>query len=118
MPVVGMWKHNVTDAIKDELDREGRYDRDIIVEEDVWIGINVTLLNGAHIGRGCIVGAGCVISGEWPPYAVIAGNPARIIRPLFSLEEILLHEEKLYAVNERHTIVQLTELFDKFYSTK
>lgn len=71
MPVKGMWKHDVTDGMKDELDKEGRYDRDIVVEEDVWLGINVTLLNGARIGRGCIVGAGCVVSGITPP---IFGN--------------------------------------------
>lgn len=65
--VKGVWKHDVTDAMKDELYPDHRYDKDIIVEEDVWMGINVTLLNGAHIGRGCIVGAGCVVSGNTPP---------------------------------------------------
>ena len=118
MPLVGMWKHDVTDAIKDELDMEHRFDRDIIVEEDVWLGINVTLLNGTHIGRGCIVGAGCVISGEWPPYAVIAGNPARIVRPLFSMDEILQHEEKLYAPEDRISKEKLNTIFMKYYSNK
>lgn len=111
MPVVGLWKHDVTDDIKDELDQDGKYDRDIIVEEDVWLGINVTLLNGAHIGRGCIVGAGCVISGEWPPYMVIGGNPARIIKPVFSLEDIIKHEEKLYALEDRIPKEELCRIF-------
>lgn len=111
MPVVGRWKHEVTDDIKDKLDKEGKYDRDIIVDEDVWLGINVTLLNGAHIGRGCIVGAGCVISGEWPPYMVIAGNPARIIRPVFSLEDIIQHEETLYAPEDRIPKDELYRIF-------
>ena len=111
MPVVGMWKHEVTDEIKDKIDKEGKFDRDIIVEEDVWIGINVTLLNGAHIGRGCIVGAGCVISGKWPPYMVIAGNPARIIKPVFSLDDIIRHEEKLYAPENRISIETLKKIF-------
>ena len=115
MPLVGMWKHDVTDAMKDELDKEHKYDRDIIVEEDVWMGINVTLLNGAHIGRGCIVGAGCVISGEWPPYAIIVGNPASIKRPLFSIDEILEHESKLYAPQDRFSREQLEEIFNRFY---
>ena len=111
MPVVGMWKHDVTDEMKDKLDKKGRFDRDIIVEEDVWIGINVTLLNGAHIGRGCIVGAGCVISGEWPPYMVIAGNPARIIKPVFSFDDIIRHEEKLYPPEARISIETLKKIF-------
>ena len=111
MPVVGMWKHDVTDAIKDQLDKDGKFDKDIIVEEDVWLGINVTLLNGAHIGRGCIVGAGCVISGEWPPYMVIAGNPARIIKPVFSFDDIIRHEEKLYPPEARISIETLKKIF-------
>lgn len=115
MPVVGLWKHNVTDAMKDEMDKDHKLDRDIIVEEDVWLGINVTLLNGAHIGRGCIIGAGCVVSGEWPPYAIIVGNPAKIKRPLFSIDEILRHEEKLYPVEERYTREQLTHIFQRYF---
>lgn len=113
MPVVGMWKHDVTDAIKDQLDKDGKFDKDIIVEEDVWLGINVTLLNGAHIGRGCIVGAGCVISGEWPPYMVIAGNPARIIKPVFPLDDIIHHEEKLYTQEDRISINTLKNIFEE-----
>ena len=111
MPIVGMLKHDVTNEIKDKLDKEGKYDKDIIVEEDVWLGINVTLLNGAHIGRGCIVGAGCVISGEWPPYMVIAGNPARIIKPVFSFEDIIRHEEKLYTPENRISVDNLKKVF-------
>lgn len=75
--------------------------RDIIVEEDVWIGINVTLLAGAHIGRGAIIGAGAVVRGEVPPYAVVIGNPARIIKFKWSVEDIMEHEKKLYPENER-----------------
>ena len=101
MPVKGMWKHDVTDSMKDEIDKDGKYDRDIIVEEDVWMGINVTLLNGAHIGRGCIVGAGCVVSGNTPPYSVIAGNPWKIVKFVFSPEEIIEHEMALYPEDER-----------------
>ena len=115
MSVVGMWKHNITDAMKDILDKDHKFDCDIIVEEDVWMGINVTLLNGAHIGRGSIVGAGCVVSGEWPPYAVIVGNPARIKRAVFSIEDILTHEEKLYCPEERYTQQQLMDIFQRYY---
>lgn len=116
MSIVGMWKHDVTDAMKDELDKDGKYDRDIIVEEDVWMGINVTLLNGAHIGRGCIVGAGCVISGDWPPYSVIVGNPARVIKPVFALDDIIRHEEKLYAPEDRIPKEVLVEIFRKYHA--
>lgn len=75
--------------------------RDIIVEEDVWIGINVTLLAGAHIGRGAIIGASSVVTKEIPPYAVAVGNPAKVIKFKWSIDEIIEHERRLYEESER-----------------
>ena len=77
--------------------------KDIIVEEDVWIGINVTLLAGAHIGRGAIIGACSVVTKEIPPYAVAVGNPAKVIKFKWSIDDILKHESMLYPENERFT---------------
>lgn len=88
--------------------------RDIIVEEDVWIGIHVTLLSGAHIGRGAIIGAGAVIRKSIPPYAVVIGNPARIVKFKWSIEEILEHEKKLYNESERLSIEQLEQDRENF----
>ena len=114
MPVKGMWKHDVTDGMKDELDKEGRYDRDIVVEEDVWMGINVTLLNGAHIGRGAIIGAGCVVTGEIPPYAIAVGNPCQVKRFLFTPEEIIKHENELYPKDERYSLEEMIAIQQKY----
>ena len=75
--------------------------RDIIVEEDVWIGANVTLLPGAHIGRGAIIGAGSIIRTEVPPYAIMIGNPAYITGFKYSVAGILKHEQMLYEEKER-----------------
>ncbi|NET01106.1 MAG: CatB-related O-acetyltransferase [Sphaerospermopsis sp. SIO1G1] len=49
-----------------------------------WIGDRVTFLPGSSIGDGCIVGAGSIVTKQFPAFQVIAGNPARIIRPRFS----------------------------------
>ena len=49
------------------------------VGENVWIGAGVVLLPGARIGEGAIVGAATVVDCEVPPYAVVAGNPLRVI---------------------------------------
>lgn len=49
----------------------------IVVEDDVWIGANAVLLDGAVLGRGCVVGAGSVVRGRLRPYSVNVGNPAR-----------------------------------------
>lgn len=57
--------------------------KDTEVGHDVWIGAGATVLPGARIGSGAIVGAGAVVGGEVPDYAVVAGNPARIVRRRF-----------------------------------
>lgn len=51
----------------------------IIVEDDVWIGANCVLLDGAVLRHGCVVGAGSVVRGELPAYSINAGTPAHII---------------------------------------
>lgn len=112
---IGKWKWDVSEELTYEIDKEGNYNKDIVVDEDVWMGINVTLLNGAHIGRGSIVGAGCVVNKDIPPYAVVGGVPARIIKPLFTIDEILRHEEQLYPSQERISKESLKEVFDKYY---
>lgn len=52
----------------------------IIIENDCWLGANVIVLSGVHLGRGVIVGAGAVVTRDLPEYAVAAGVPARLIR--------------------------------------
>jgi acetyltransferase-like isoleucine patch superfamily enzyme len=53
---------------------------DIILEDDVWLGINVSVMDGVTIGQGAIVGAGSVVTQDIPPYTIAAGIPARVIR--------------------------------------
>lgn len=89
--------------------------KDIIIEEDVWIGANVTLLSGAHIGRGAIVGAGSVIRKIVPPYATVVGNPSKVIGFKFTPEEIIEHENKLYSENERLPLSLLEKNYNKYY---
>lgn len=49
----------------------------IIIGDDVWLGANVVVLDGAVIGPGCVVGAGAVVRGELEPYSIYAGVPAK-----------------------------------------
>lgn len=56
----------------------------IIVEDDVWIGSHVTILPGIRIGRCAIIGAGSVVTRDVPPFAIMAGAPARIVRTIDS----------------------------------
>lgn len=52
----------------------------ITIEDDVWLGANVSIMDGVTIGRGAIVGAGAVVTKDIPPYAIAGGVPARVIR--------------------------------------
>jgi acetyltransferase-like isoleucine patch superfamily enzyme len=51
----------------------------VIIRENVWIGARAVLLSGARIGAGAIIGAAAVVDFEVPPYAIVAGNPAKIV---------------------------------------
>lgn len=56
---------------------------DIIIKNDVWIGANVVILSGVTIGNGVIVGANSVVKNSIPDFAIVSGNPAKIIRYRF-----------------------------------
>ena len=90
--------------------------RDVIVEEDVWIAANVTLLAGSHIGRGAIVGAGSVVAGKKiPPYAIVLGNPCKVVGFRFTPDEVLEHERIRYREEDRLPEALLRENFDNYY---
>ncbi|RNF32835.1 CatB-related O-acetyltransferase [Paracoccus methylarcula] len=61
---------------------------DTVIGHDVWLGDGAVILPGARIGNGVIVGARAVVSGEIPDYAIVAGNPARIVRMRFDPPDI------------------------------
>jgi len=52
----------------------------VVIEDDVWIGCRAIILPGVTIGKGSIIGAGAVVTKDVPPYSIVGGNPARVIR--------------------------------------
>ena len=58
--------------------------RSVVIEDDVWIGFKSSILKGVTIGRGAVVAAGSMVTKDVPPYTVVAGNPAVVIKHLES----------------------------------
>lgn len=90
---------------KADLERKGidisKYDKDVIIEEDVWMGCNVTILKGVRIGRGSIIAAGSVVTTSVPAYCIWGGVPAKHLKYRWSVEDILEHERILYPEEKR-----------------
>ena len=68
-------------------------DADVVFEGDNWIGMNVTILKGCTIGFGSIIAAGSVVTKSVPPYSIVGGVPAKVIKKRFSEQEIFEHEQ-------------------------
>ncbi len=60
----------------------------VVIGNDVWIGADAMILSGVTVGDGAVIGAGSVVTKSVPPYAAVAGNPARVIKMRFSPEQI------------------------------
>jgi len=71
--------HEYADTERYIMEQPLAYGR-IQIEDDVWIGASSVILPGVKIGRGAVIGAGSVICKDVPAYAVVVGNPGRIIR--------------------------------------
>lgn len=93
-------------------------DKDVIIEGDSWFGINVTILAGVTIGRGTMIAAGAVVVKSCPPYCIIGGNPARILKYRFSIDEILEHEKMLYPIEKRFKRDELIAVREKYEKQK
>ena len=55
-------------------------DKDVIIEDHVWVGRKTTVLKGVRLGDGCILGFGCIVSKDVPPHCIVAGQPARVVK--------------------------------------
>lgn len=89
--IIGKYIIDVT--AKDKLPEN---DQPVVIEDDCWIGANVTILKGVTIGRGSVVAAGAVVTKSCEPYSIIGGVPAKLIKMRFTPEQIIEHEKLLY----------------------
>jgi acetyltransferase-like isoleucine patch superfamily enzyme len=88
----------------------GGENRQIVIEDDVWVGARVTLLKGARICEGAIVGAGSVVTKEVPPYTIVAGNPAIRIGFRYTKSGLQQH---LALIDSHYTFDQLSSLYEQ-----
>ncbi len=82
-------------------------DKDVIIEDEIWVGSNVTILSGAHISRGCVIAAGAIVNKYIPPYSIVGGIPAKVLKYRFTPEQIIEHEKALYVSEKRLTLEQI-----------
>ena len=106
-----MTGNHATDTIGtfmwDVHDKKDGLDKDVIIEDEIWVGSNVTILSGAHISRGCVIAAGAIVNKYIPPYSIVGGIPAKVLKYRFTPEQIIEHEKALYVSEKRLTLEQI-----------
>ena len=73
---------------------------DVTIEEDVWMGANVSILC-KKVGRGAVIACGAVCKKDVPPYSIVGGVPAKVIKFKWTVDQIIEHESELYNEDER-----------------
>lgn len=75
---------------KNRIDSDGHLSTrgDVVIGNDVWLGEGCTILSGVHVGDGAVVATRAVVTKDIPPYAIVAGNPARVVGERFTQAEI------------------------------
>lgn len=79
--VVTALNHNFNDTTK-RIDEQGVATKAVTIADDVWIGANAVVLPGVTIGQHSVVAAGAVVTQDVPPYSVVGGVPAKVIKNL------------------------------------
>jgi virginiamycin A acetyltransferase len=87
-------------------------DQPCIIEHDVWIGVNSTIKRGVTIGTGAVIGANSFVNADVPPFAIVAGSPARILKYRFDedkIERILLSKWWEHDLEQAKLIIEQLE---------
>lgn len=90
MDIVGRYMTSVMDNEKRPED-----DRDVVIQDDVWVGANSIILRGVTVGEGSIIAAGSIVTKDITPYSIVGGSPAKTLKMRFSEEEIIRHKTNL-----------------------
>ncbi len=88
--VIGKYMYDVKEKLPEN-------DKDVIIEDDVWVGLRAIILKGVTVGRGSVIAAGAVVTKDVPPYSIYVSSQK--IVPRFTEEQIKEHEAILYKVD-------------------
>ncbi len=77
----------------EEFDKLPENDADVVIDDDVWLGVYCIITKGVHIGKGCVIAAGAVITKDVPPYTIYISKEKQF--PRFTPEQIIEHERIL-----------------------
>ena len=104
------------------MDHDGHWDdfrsggqKPIVIEDNVWLGANSIIMKDVKIGRYAMVGAGSVVRSNVPPYAIVTGNPAKIVGFSKTPDEIIEFETVHYNEKDRIDKVTLEKNYNKFF---
>ena len=88
----------------------------LTIRENVWIGTRAIIMPGVReIGRGAIISADSYVNSKVPPYAVVMGNPAKIVGFRLTPEEVKVYEENHYPAEERTDLEQYEKVYNKYF---
>ena len=96
--VTGSHRYDIVGKYMKEIDNSQKLpenDQDVIFEGDNWIASNAIILKGVTVGKGAIVAAGAVVTKNVPPYSIVGGAPAKVLKMRFTAEEVIEHETLL-----------------------
>jgi acetyltransferase-like isoleucine patch superfamily enzyme len=111
--------HNHVSDFSGNDETKGSIQTPLIIGDRVWIGTRCTILPGViEIGRGALIAANTCINKKVPPYAIVMGNPAKIVGFRLRPEKILKFEEDNYPENERIPIGVLKDNYNKYFRNR
>jgi virginiamycin A acetyltransferase len=82
------WGQNNAQYRNGKIDQAKIRSYPIIIENDVWIASNVTIKQGVHVGNGAVIGMESVVTKDVPPYGIVGGNPAQMVKYRFTPKQI------------------------------
>ena len=88
----------------------------LVVRDHAWMGARACILPGVgEIGRSALIGVGAVVKNKVPPYAIVLGNPAKIVGFVYAPEEVIKYEESRYSDDQKTDIIKYERYYNKFF---